>query len=281
MKPFFAASTLGTGLLLASLTPLLASAQNAPGPEMGRVVSSIAVLQQVAVPRQICTNEPVTVPGQKSGAGAVMGGLAGGAMGNAVGDGAGRAVATMIGIVGGAMLGNNIEGGAPPQTQMVQRCHTQNVVETQTVGYNVTYEYAGKQYTVQMPQDPGPWVRLQVTPMTAPPSQYQQPPTQYPPPQVYGPQSALPYGSYGSAAPTVTYVAPGRAVISQETTYVWPATRPVYAQPSVNLWVGSQPAYTYRGHDHGRSGADLRFVQRGRDDDRWDHDRGDRWERGR
>ncbi len=29
-------------------------------------------------------------------------------------------------------------------------------------GYNVVYEYAGKQYTAQMASDPGAWVRLQV-----------------------------------------------------------------------------------------------------------------------
>ena len=30
--------------------------------------------------------------------------------------------------------------------------------------FNVVYEYAGKQYTVQMPYDPGPYVTLQITP---------------------------------------------------------------------------------------------------------------------
>jgi hypothetical protein len=34
------------------------------------------------------------------------------------------------------------------------------------MAYNVVYEFAGKQYTVQMPQDPGPTVRLQITPMS-------------------------------------------------------------------------------------------------------------------
>ena len=31
----------------------------------------------------------------------------------------------------------------------------------------MTYEYAGRQYTVQMPYDPGPTVRLQVSPVGA------------------------------------------------------------------------------------------------------------------
>ncbi len=133
--------------------------------EMGRVVSSTPMIQQVAVPRQVCTNEQVAVEGQKSGAGAVMGGIAGGAMGNAVGDGGGRAAATMIGIIGGAMLGNKIEGSQQPQVQNVQRCSTQTFYENRTVSYSVVYEFAGKQYSVIMPRDPGPNIRLQITPM--------------------------------------------------------------------------------------------------------------------
>ena len=32
-------------------------------------------------------------------------------------------------------------------------------------GYNVVYEYAGKQYTTTMPNDPGATIALQVTPL--------------------------------------------------------------------------------------------------------------------
>lgn len=34
--------------------------------------------------------------------------------------------------------------------------------------YNVVYEYAGKQYSVQMPSDPGSTVAIQVTPVAVP-----------------------------------------------------------------------------------------------------------------
>jgi uncharacterized protein YcfJ len=47
----------------------------------------------------------------------------------------------------------------------VQNCTQQMFYENRTMAYNVVYEFAGKQYTVQMPQDPGPTVRLQITPM--------------------------------------------------------------------------------------------------------------------
>ena len=140
-------------------------AQSAQEGEMARVISSVAVLQQVAVPRQVCTNEVITTQSQTSGAGAVMGGVAGGAIGNQIGHGSGRAAATAIGIIGGAMLGNQIEGPGSPNTQTVQRCTTQTGYETRTVGHNVTYEYAGKQYSVQMPYDPGKWLPVKVTPV--------------------------------------------------------------------------------------------------------------------
>jgi uncharacterized protein YcfJ len=135
--------------------------------EQGRVISTTPVVQQFVVPRQVCQEQVVTVPGQKSGAGALMGGIAGGAMGNAVGDGSGRALATMLGVIGGAVLGNNIEGSAPDRTETVQQCSTQNFYENRTVAYTVVYEYAGRQYTTQMRQDPGRFVRLSVTPVDA------------------------------------------------------------------------------------------------------------------
>ena len=136
---------------------------------MGRVISSTPIVQQVAVPRQICDNQPVVTEGRKSGAGAVMGAIAGGAVGNQIGNGSGRALATMTGIFGGAVLGDQIEGGAP-EVRNVQNCSTQTTYENRTTGYNVVYDYMGKRYTAQMPQDPGPTVRLQVTPAAPAPS---------------------------------------------------------------------------------------------------------------
>lgn len=44
-----------------------------------------------------------------TGGGAVAGGLLGGVLGNQIGDGSGRAAATALGVVGGALLGNVIE----------------------------------------------------------------------------------------------------------------------------------------------------------------------------
>lgn len=140
--------------------------------DTGRVISATPVVGQVAVPRQVCGSEQVLVQQPKSGAGAVVGAIAGGAIGNAIGAGAGQAAATVLGIMGGAIVGDKVEGAAPAQAQSVQRCSMQTFYETRPLAYNVVYEFAGKQYSVQMPNDPGPTVRLQISPvgMSAPPA---------------------------------------------------------------------------------------------------------------
>jgi uncharacterized protein YcfJ len=146
---------------LLSCLPVLAQ-------EVGQVISSMPVIQQVVVPRQVCSTDHGAVqPQPRSGAGAVLGAIAGGAMGNAIGDGSGRAAATIIGLIGGAILGDRVEGGPPYGAQGTQHCTVQNFYENRTVAYNVVYEYAGKQYSVQLPYDPGPTIRLQVTPLGA------------------------------------------------------------------------------------------------------------------
>ncbi|RYF41400.1 MAG: glycine zipper 2TM domain-containing protein, partial [Comamonadaceae bacterium] len=142
----------------------------APPSDSGRVISSTPIIQQVAVPRQVCSQQPMLVqaPRNTSGAGSIIGAIAGGLLGNTIGHGGGRAAATALGVMGGALVGNSVEAnGSPAYAQNVQQCSTQTSYENRTVAYNVTYEYAGRQYTVQMPQDPGPTVRLQVTPIAA------------------------------------------------------------------------------------------------------------------
>lgn len=138
--------------------------------EVGNVISRTPVYQQVSVPRQVCTQTQVSVPGQTSGAGALMGAVAGGAIGNSMGKGEGRALATMIGVIGGALAGDKVEGPQAAQTQTQQTCTTQQIYENRLMGYNVVYEFAGKQYTVQLPKDPGPTIKLQITPISAAPS---------------------------------------------------------------------------------------------------------------
>jgi uncharacterized protein YcfJ len=207
-----------------------------PGPEYGRVLSSTPIQSQVSVPRQICGVEQVAVPAQKSGGGAALGAIAGGVIGNSMGHGSGRAAATAVGIVGGALLGDRIEGGSPSQVQNVERCVTQNVIEYRTTGYNVMYEYAGRQYNVQMPQDPGQWIKLQVTP-------------------VGGPQSSLPTNTVVSD--NVIYAEQPQVVYAQPAVVYAPA--PVYMPSPVVIGASFGYGRPYRHHGGSSVGVNVNY----------------------
>lgn len=244
------------------LTPLAALAGafgvTVHAEELGRVISSTPVMQQVAVPQQVCGTEQIIVNQPSSGAGALIGGIAGGAMGNAVGAGAGRAAATMIGILGGAVIGDRVEGSSGGQVQQVQRCNVQTSYENRTVGYNVTYEYAGKQYSAQMPNDPGQYVRIQVTPVGMVPSpadggRVAAPPMAYGQPGYGQPAYVQPgYGQPTYVQPA--YVQPG--VILASPPVVYPAYPSYYARPyfppiGVSLNLGYSRGYYRGGHHRG------------------------------
>jgi len=167
----------------------------------------------------------VVVAQRKSGAGAALGAIAGGAIGNAATHGSGQAAATMLGIIGGAMVGDHIEG---PNTQLqnVQRCSTQTFYERRTVAYNVVYEYAGRQYTVQMPQDPGPTLQLQVTPV-----------------------GSMPATANVTAQVENYDVEPAQVIVTQPAYPVY-YPQPYYPPVSLNLGLGYWGGYY--GHGHGR-----------------------------
>ena len=201
---------------------------------LARVISSTPVVQQVAVPRQVCNNQAVVTEAPKSGGGALLGAVAGGAVGNAVGNGGGRALATVIGLVGGAMVGDRVEGGNS-QVQNVQQCRTQTFYENRASVYNVVYEYQGTQYSVQMATDPGQYVRLQVTPIGAvnPAPQGGQPQTYLQPaPEQPGTYVQPAY----AAAPTVVYQ-------SAPAYYPQPYYAPYYPPVGVSLGFGYSRGY--------------------------------------
>ncbi len=143
--------------VLIGLAPLVAQAQ-----EQAKVISSRPLIQQLTVPQQICGTSPMVVAEPKTGAGAVLGAIAGGAVGSAIGQGGGNAAATALGIVGGAMAGDAMEGQGS-RVQNITTCSVQMVSKNITV-YNVEYEYAGKRYFVQMPNDPGKFLSVNVSP---------------------------------------------------------------------------------------------------------------------
>ncbi len=156
-----------THLLTASAVLIACSclAQSSFAQESARVLSATPILQKVGIPQQVCTDQQVEVQGQNSGSGAVLGAIAGGAVGNAAGHGRERGASTVLGAIGGAVLGNELEGRGPDSVQNVRQCTTQTVYQDRVIAFNVVYEYAGKQYAVQSPQDPGLYLQVQIVPI--------------------------------------------------------------------------------------------------------------------
>lgn len=105
--------SLGAGALaLVSLTacvappPTYTTSYPYQAPPVQPIRSSYIEYGRVANIEVIRSETPGTGTG---GGGAIAGGLVGGVLGNQIGHGGGRAAATALGVVGGALLGNNIE----------------------------------------------------------------------------------------------------------------------------------------------------------------------------
>lgn len=227
---------------LVLLSVALASCGLVMAQEVGRVISSTPIVQQVAVPTQVCGTQPMAVQAPTSGAGALVGAVAGGALGNAVGGGAGRAVATVAGVLGGAMLGNQIESSGT-QVANVQQCSNQVRYENRTTGYNVVYEYAGHQYTAQLPTDPGPTIQLQISPAVtsaAPPVAAGQP--------VY--DNGVQVATYGQPVVVAPAVYPSYYGYSYP--YIYPAAIGLGVGIGLGYWGGHRGGY--RGGWHGGFG---------------------------
>ncbi|MDD0811394.1 hypothetical protein PSQ20_13645 [Curvibacter sp. RS43] len=240
--------------LLILSASLLAATGAVQAQETGRVISSTPVIQPVAVQQQSCGTAPMVVQAPKSGAGALMGAVAGGAIGNALGGGAGRAVATAAGLMGGAILGDHIEGAGATQVAQVPQCSTQTVYENRQVGYNVVYEYGGRQYTAMMANDPGQTVQLQVNPVVQGASN---PSAAYSPPAYAQPTYTQPVYTDPNAVVTqtvypTTYTTYAPVVYSQPY-YVAPTYYPAVT-PAVTLGLGLGLGYwagSWRGAYHG------------------------------
>lgn len=248
--------------VLFSAMGVLASsfATGAAAEEVGRVISSTPVIQQVAVPRQVCSTQPMAVQQPSSGGGALVGAIVGGLLGNTIGHGMGRAAATGVGIVAGAAVGDSVEG-RNSYAQPVQQCSTQTYYENRTVGYNVQYEYAGKQYGVQLPYDPGPTIRLQLTPLgagSAPPDTAggygpgpaQAPPVIVAPPMVQGEGVGQPVARIIATPAPMAY--PAYDSPTYYPTYYAPAYyQPYYRSPAFYPPIGVSLNFGYSSHRHG------------------------------
>lgn len=140
--------------------------------DTARVISTTPITERVVEPRQECTTENTPAPqertataeGNRSYAGAIIGGVAGALLGHQVGKGRGNTAATAAGAIAGSVIGDRIDNrqtvSAPAYP--VERCRTVETTREVVKGYTVVYRYNGRDVATTLPYDPGQTVRVGV-----------------------------------------------------------------------------------------------------------------------
>lgn len=187
MKKTLLSLTLVPALAL-SAAPALAESFT----DSARVVSSRAFTERIPVSREECWNDRQrgyeerrvvrSDTGAALGPGTILGAVVGGVIGHQFGNSSGgRDRGTAAGAVVGGLVGNQVdrdrgnvassreyvEVERVPVERNVERCRTVNEVREATIGFDVDYEYRGRQFTTRLPFDPGQRldVRVDVTPV--------------------------------------------------------------------------------------------------------------------
>lgn len=120
--------------------------------------SSREVCNDVAVERQVEPKDKQRV------AGTVIGAVVGGVVGHQIGSGRGNDVATVAGAAAGGYAGNRIQKNMQEnntETVTEPRCATVWDSHKIPAGFDVTYEWEGRQEVVRMQDDPGERIRIE------------------------------------------------------------------------------------------------------------------------
>lgn len=164
--------------------------------DTARVISATPVYERVSTPRRECRVEQVSAYEERRtvreperregiGAGTVLGAIIGGVVGHQFGNSTGgRDHGTAAGAVVGGLIGNQVERDNDgyrtasrevyvdrvPVTRDVERCDNVADAREIVVGYDVRYEYNGREFRTRLPYDPGPQlpVNVEVRPPAAP-----------------------------------------------------------------------------------------------------------------
>ncbi len=133
------------------------------------------------VRRQVRVSEPVRECWQETAqpsegpfsynhvGGTLIGSALGTVVGNQIGHGRGKDVARVAGALIGGAIGHNVSVDRQRQRygdggRTIERCDLRyrDSTEERIDGYEVTYEYAGRQYVTRLPYDPGERLRIRV-----------------------------------------------------------------------------------------------------------------------
>ena len=192
MKAILTTAVLATLGLAAG--PTLANDQYG---DVARVISTTPVYERISSPRRECWNEEVASYEERRvvrprhdvyydeprssgiGPGTVLGAILGGAIGHQFGNSSGgRDRGAGAGAIIGGLIGHDMENNHSsgyrqasrdvveverrPVSRDVQRCQTVADYREQIVGYDVRYDYNGREYLTRMAHDPGQTVQVDV-----------------------------------------------------------------------------------------------------------------------
>lgn len=133
-----------------------------------RVTQVSPIYQTVNQPTQNCQTVSQAVPQERSNTGAIIGGVAGALLGSTIGNGTGQIAAGAVGAATGAIVGDRVDNrnnGVVYQDRQV--CTTVNNYQQVVTGYNVTYEYNGRNHQTVMnsPVRVGDHIRVRISVM--------------------------------------------------------------------------------------------------------------------
>ncbi len=177
MKRLVIASLFATGLL---------GAHAGSYTDNARVRSAEPQYENITVPRNECSSHWINERSSRRSderqnrqyGGAIVGGLAGGVLGHQIGGGSGKDAATALGVVLGAITGDQLQnrdqrsqydngryddGQYESAQREVKRCRTVYDTQTRITGYRVAYEYRGQHYSTLMRSNPGHSLPVRVT----------------------------------------------------------------------------------------------------------------------
>jgi len=124
-----------------------------------RVISSQPIYSEAASHQECWNEETHSYEHRDRIAGTALGALAGGVIGHQFGgsDRGTAAGAIVGGIVGNQVARNRDENRAP---DVEQRCRTVTDSDAQIIGYDVSYDYNGRQFSMRLDHDPGRWLTV-------------------------------------------------------------------------------------------------------------------------
>jgi uncharacterized protein YcfJ len=149
-------TTVAALLLCAAFT-----AQAASFEDFARIVAVQEKYDTTTPQRRVICDNGQAAASSGPGVGALIGAVAGGLLGAQVGKGDGRTAAAAVGAAAGALTGNHLENSP---ANAGRNCYqAADSYGARVIGYNVTYEYAGRTFTEFSPYAPnGDTLRVRV-----------------------------------------------------------------------------------------------------------------------